>query len=85
LISVGSLLKKESFYCKGSVISIRHHEMLILDGTPCICRQGRDDLKDLKTPQSKWSLKLRHQELNFPQTWRNEKYASQNRNGIIAG
>jgi hypothetical protein len=29
------MLNKDSFYSKGFVISIRHHEMLTLGGTPC--------------------------------------------------
>jgi transposase len=31
----GSVLNKDSFYSKSFVMSIRHHEMLKLDGTPC--------------------------------------------------
>jgi hypothetical protein len=44
LISMGSMLNKDSFSSKSFVISSRHHEMLKLGGTPCIFLVGNHDV-----------------------------------------
>jgi hypothetical protein len=43
------MLNKYCFYSKSFVISIRHHEMLKLGGTPCISDPGNAD--DLCNPE----------------------------------